>query len=138
MILELEILRLRHVRRVCWVLNNSLTHLVFRWCWRSLGFPWSHHSWIHYYLLMRNLSPLHDISRSDIEFIDGISMLGLEIMEDSVLFLIIERRWNWYVIHHCFLQNFYYLFHVFQMWIVCFTHEVLLVEIPILIITSYC
>ena len=45
-------------------------------------------------LLIRDLSPLHDISRSDIEFIDGISMLGLEVIEDSVLFLIIERRWN--------------------------------------------
>ena len=41
--------------------------------------------------LIRDFSPLHDTSRSDMEFIDGISMLGLKIIEDSVLFLIIER-----------------------------------------------
>ena len=41
--------------------------------------------------LIWDFSPLHDTSRSDMEFIDGISMLGLKIIEDSVLFLIIER-----------------------------------------------
>ena len=40
--------------------------------------------------LIRDFSPLHDTSRSDMEFIDGISILGLGFSENSVLFSIIE------------------------------------------------
>ena len=40
--------------------------------------------------LIWDFSLLHDTSRSDMEFIDGVTILGLGFSENSVLFSIIE------------------------------------------------